>query len=183
VNIHFWWYLSRGAGIASWLCGAISVAIGLSLVSKATLTPRPSWQLAVHRHLALLTLTSLAIHIAAIVLDGYTAFGLADILVPFHSSWKSAAVATGVISMWILLTVQITSLLKRRIPNRIWQLVHRTSILAYLMATAHFLQAGSDHRNPFAFTAIVAATLVNLVLLVFRILAESRPRPQRSPAT
>jgi hypothetical protein len=51
--------------------------------------------------------------------------------------------------------------------------------LAYLLATAHFLQAGSDHRNVYAFSAIVLCTLVNLVLLVFRVLAESRARPQR----
>jgi methionine sulfoxide reductase heme-binding subunit len=183
VNIHFWWYLSRGAGIASWLCGAVSVAIGLSLVSKATLTPRPNWQLAIHRHLAMLTLTSLAIHIVAIALDGYTTFGVADILIPFHSAWKPLAVATGVISMWILVTVQTTSLLKRRLPNRVWQLIHRTSIVAYLLATAHFLQAGSDHRNPLAFGAIALFTLANLVLLVFRILAESRQRPQRIVTT
>jgi methionine sulfoxide reductase heme-binding subunit len=179
VNIHFWWYLSRGAGIASWACGAISVALGLSLVSKATLKPRPNWQLAIHRHLAMLTLTSLAVHVVAIVLDGYTSFGLADVLVPFHSSWKPVAVATGVITMWILVTVEVTSLLKRKMPNRIWQLIHRTSILAYLLATAHFLQAGSDRRNRLAFGAIVLFTLLNLVLLVFRVLAESRPRQQR----
>jgi methionine sulfoxide reductase heme-binding subunit len=153
------------------------VALGLALVSKATLTPRPNWQLAVHRHLAMLTITSLAVHILAIVLDGYTTFGAADVLVPFHSSWKPLAVATGVISMWILLTVEVTSLLKRRMPNRIWQLIHRTSILAYLLSTAHFLQAGSDHRNVFAFGIIVVFTVANLVLLVFRILAESR-RPR-----
>jgi methionine sulfoxide reductase heme-binding subunit len=179
VNIPFWWYLSRGAGISSWTCGAVSVAVGLALVSKATLKPRPSWQLAVHRHLAMLTLTSLAIHIVAIVLDGYTSFGAADVLIPFHSSWKPVAVATGVFSMWILVTVEGTSLLKRRMPNRIWQMIHRTSILAYLLATAHFLQAGTDRRNVFAFGVVVLVTLVNLVLLVFRALAQSRPRPQR----
>jgi methionine sulfoxide reductase heme-binding subunit len=128
----------------------------------------------------MLTLTSLAVHIAAIVLDGYTTFGVADVLVPFHSAWKPLAVTTGVLSMWILVTVQATSLLKRRLPNRLWQLIHRTSIVAYLLATAHFLQAGSDHRNPFAFGVIALFTLVNMVLLVFRILAESRQRPPRT---
>ena len=127
----------------------------------------------------MLTLTSLLVHIVAIVLDGYTSFGVADVLVPFHSSWKPLALALGVISMWILVTVEVTSLLKRRMPTRAWQVIHRTSILAYALSTAHFLQAGSDHRNVLAFGVIVLFTFTNLVLLVFRVLAESRARPQR----
>ncbi len=182
MNVHLWWYLSRGAGITSWACGALSLAVGLSLASKATIKPRPSWQLVVHRHLAMLTLTSLATHITAIVLDGYTSFGLADVLVPLHSSWKPLAVASGVVSMWILITVEVTSLAKKRLPKRAWSLIHRTSLLAYALSTIHFLQAGSERHHPVAIAAVIAVTGVNLTLLVFRILADSRA-PRSRPMT
>jgi DMSO/TMAO reductase YedYZ heme-binding membrane subunit len=184
MTVHLWWYLSRGAGIASWACGALSLAIGLSLASKATIKPRPVWQLVVHRHLAMLTLTSLAIHIAAIMLDGYTAFGVADILVPLHSSWKPLAVASGVVSMWILVTVEATSLAKQRLPQRAWSLIHRTSLLAYGLSTIHFLQAGSERHHLMTKVAVIAVTGVNITLLVFRVLADSRaPRSRTTNPT
>jgi predicted ferric reductase len=181
MGVHFWWYLSRGAGIACWLCAAIAVAWGLSLSSKATLSPRPNWQLAIHRHLGMLTITALCTHIIAIVLDGFTSFGLADVTVPFHSHWRRVAIATGVIAMWILVTVETTSLLKNRLPKRVWAMVHRTSLLAYLLSTAHFLQAGSEASNRLIRLVVLGCTAGNLVLLTFRILADGRMPKSRTP--
>jgi DMSO/TMAO reductase YedYZ heme-binding membrane subunit len=173
---HLWWYLSRGAGITSWLCGALTLSIGLSLSSKATINPKPAWQLAVHRHLAMLTLSSLAVHVVAIVFDGYTNFGVADVLVPFHSEWKRVAVASGVVSMWILATVEMTSLLRNRMPKQMWRVVHRMSLLAYVLSSVHFLQAGSERNIPAIKLAVIVITGLNLTLLAFRVLADNRTR-------
>ncbi len=177
---HFWWYLSRGAGMACWLCAAVGLAWGLSLSSKATLSPRPNWQLAIHRHLGMLTITSLITHVGAIVLDGYTSFGLADVTVPFHSHWRRVAIATGVIAMWIFVTVEATSLMKKRLPKRFWTIVHRTSLLAYILSTAHFLQAGSEAGNRVIRSIVLACSAGNLALLTFRVLADGRTPKSRA---
>jgi DMSO/TMAO reductase YedYZ heme-binding membrane subunit len=182
MSQHLWWYLSRGAGITSWICGALTLTIGLSLSAKATINPKPAWQLAVHRHLAMLTLSSLALHIGAITLDGYTTFGLADVLVPFHSAWKPVAVASGVVAMWIFVTVEVTSLLRNRMPKRVWSIVHRTSLLAYLLSSVHFLQAGSEGKITAIKLGVIVVTGFNLTLLIFRVLADRRTRSS-TPAT
>ena len=45
-----------------------------------------------------------------------------DLLVPGASQWRPTAVAWGVIALYLLLAVEVTSLLKRRVPTRLWRI-------------------------------------------------------------
>ncbi len=176
MSAHFWWYVARGAGISSWFFGATSVMTGLLLSSKATLKPRPNWQLDLHRYQGAVCLSMLALHVSALVADSYSHFTLSGILVPFASSWKPLAVAWGIVTMYLLVTVEVTSLLRKRLSERVWHTIHFSSLVAYLLSTAHFFEAGTDHRRAPALLAIVAMTGLNLGLLSFRILADPRAR-------
>ena len=176
MNAHFWWYLARGSGITSWLFGGTSVMTGLLLSSKATLKPRPNWQLDLHRYQGALSLSMLVLHLVSLMADTYTHFGVVELFVPSASAWKPLAVAWGIVAMYLLVAVEVTSLVRHRISQRIWKAVHLSSLGAYLLSTAHFIQAGSDHRRSFVLLGIVAMTGINLALLSFRILAEPRAR-------
>ena len=181
---HLWWYVSRGAGITSWFFGGTSVMTGLLLSSKAALRPRPNWQLDLHRYQATLSLSMLALHLASLIADSYTHFGVREILVPAASAWKPLAVAWGVVAMYLLVAVEATSLVRTKIPKKVWRAVHLSSLAAYLLSTAHFFQAGTDHVRSAALIAIVVMTGANLALLSFRLLAALRARratPTRSP--
>lgn len=176
MNTHFWWYVARGSGISSWFFGGFSVLTGLVLSSKATLKPRPNWQLDLHRYEGAVCVSMVALHISALLADSYSHFTLSGILVPFSSPWKTVPVAWGTVAMYLLLTVQVTSLLRKRLSEKVWHTIHLSSLVAYVLSTAHFFQAGTDHRRAPALLAIVAMTGVNLGLLSFRILAEPRAR-------
>ena len=178
MNPHFWWYLARGSGISSWFFGGTSLMTGLLLSSKATLKPRPNWQLDLHRYQGAVCLSMVALHISALVADSYSHFTLAGVFIPFASSWKSLAVAWGIVAMYLLLTVEVTSLLRKRLSEKVWHVIHLSSLIAYLVSTAHFFQAGTDHRRIPSLLAIVGMTGLNLGLLSFRVLAE--PRALRS---
>ena len=58
-----------------------------------------------------------AIHLAALVADSYVHFGLADLTVPFASSWQPGAVALGVVAMWLLLAVEVIPDIFRTVGN------------------------------------------------------------------
>ena len=152
---------------------------GLLLSSKGTMKPRPNWQLDLHRYQGALSLSMLVLHLASLVADSYARFGIREILLPSASAWKPRAVAWGVIAMYLLAAVEITSLLRKRIPQRVWRAVHLSSLLAYLLSTAHFWQAGTDHKRAAALLLTVAMTGMNLGLLSFRLLAA--PRSHRTP--
>ena len=176
MNAHFWWYVARGAGISAWLFGATSVMTGLLLSSKATLKPRPNWQLDLHRYQGAVSVSMVALHLSALVADSYSHFTLSGIFVPYASSWKPLPVAWGIVAIYLLITVEVTSLLRKRLSEKVWHTIHVSSLVAYLLSTAHFFQAGTDSRRVPALMAIALMTGLNLGLLSFRILADPRAR-------
>ena len=147
MNPQFWWYVARASGIVAWLMLTASVLWGIVLSTRAfPRTRRPAWLLDLHRWLGGLTLSFVAIHIAALVADNFTPFGLGDVTIPFASSWRPAPVALGVVSMWLLVAVQLTSLGMRRLPRKFWRAVHLSSYGTFVLATLHGAFAGTD-RN------------------------------------
>ncbi len=182
LDPQFWWYLTRAAGVTAWVAGSGSLLLGLALATR-TLGNRPKgpWLLDLHRGLAGVTMAFLALHLAALVADSYTHFGVADVLVPFASGWKPAAVAGGVISAWLLVAVEVTSLAKKRLPARWWRAVHLSSYGAAIAATVHAFTAGTDAGNP-GFVAVAVVTVVGAAFMTTYRFAAPRRSARRIPA-
>jgi predicted ferric reductase len=145
MSPQFWWFLTRASGIVAWLMLTLSVIWGILLSTKAFPEQRrPQWLLSLHRWLAGLTISFLGIHLVALVADSYVSFGLADIAVPYASDWKPGAVALGVLAMWLLIAVQLTSLAMKRLPRKFWRAVHLSSYVAFWLTSLHAAFAGTD---------------------------------------
>jgi hypothetical protein len=180
MNPQLWWYLARSTGIVAWALLATSVGTGLVLSARlARRHPTPAWTLDLHRFLAGTSVAATGLHVVGLVADSYVHFGAADVLVPFASSWRPAPVALGVLAAYLLAAVEISSLLMRRLPRRVWRSIHLASFGAFWAATFHFISAGSDAAHPAAraVIAIVIATLVFLTLV--RILDDRAARASR----
>jgi sulfoxide reductase heme-binding subunit YedZ len=54
----------------------------------------------------------------------------------------------GMISLYLLVAVEITSLLKRHMPKRAWKAIHLLSFLLYVSSTVHLLSVGTDALDP-----------------------------------
>ncbi len=165
ASTKLWWYVSRSAGIVGWALCAASVLWGLALATRA-LGRKPSapWLLDLHRFLGGLAVTFVGIHMLSLMLDPFVRFGFGDLLVPFASSqYKPGAVAWGIVAMYLLVAVEVTSLLKKRIPLKLWRGVHLTSYVLYGFATVHLLTAGTDRFNP----ALRWCVLVSVGAVVF----------------
>ena len=67
-----------------------------------------------------------------------------SVLVPFATSWHPAAVAWGIVSLYLLAAVEVTSLLKSRIPKSVWRKTHFLSFVLFVTSTLHGLSAGTD---------------------------------------
>ena len=125
-----WWYTARAGGIVAWALASLAVVGGLQLSTRLVRKPAPGWVLDVHRFLGGLSVAFVGVHLLGLGLDHFIGFGPADFLVPFVSSYKPAAVALGVVAMYLLLAIEITSLAMRRMPRRTWHAVHLTSFVA-----------------------------------------------------
>jgi DMSO/TMAO reductase YedYZ heme-binding membrane subunit len=165
-----WWYTARAGGIVAWALLAVSVVWGLMLSTR--LRPGgapPKWTLDLHRFLGGLALIFTGVHVIAIMLDSYVHFGLVDVLVPFASSWHPNWVAWGIVSMYVLLAVEITSLTRRWLPTKVWRRIHVLSLPLFLIATVHFLGTGTDAGNPFAILGVLISSLAIGGLVVRRV--------------
>jgi hypothetical protein len=163
------WFTARAGGIVAWSLLAASVIWGLWLSGRVRpLGARPAWILDLHRFLGGLATIFVGVHVGAILLDSFTTIGPTDVLVPFASSWHPVAVAWGVVAMYVLLAVELTSLARRRLPPRLWRLTHVAALPLCVLATIHFVAAGTDASNPLSLAAIGVATAAVAILFVRR---------------
>ncbi len=170
MNEQVWWYTARAAGIVAWFMLSASVIWGVILSTRAFPSRRrPAWLLDLHRWLAALTLGFVGLHIAALVADSYTHFDLADVVIPLASEWRPVATALGVVAMWLLIVVQVTSLAMRRLPRRIWHAIHLASYVTFWMVSLHAALAGSDRANRLYQASAVAAVVAVAWATVYRL--------------
>ena len=145
MTSQLWWYTARSGGIVAWALLNASVLWGLVLSTKVFgKRPRPNWVLDLHRFLGGAAVVFTAIHIASIVFDSYVNFGFIDILVPFTSSWHPVAVAWGIVALYLLIAVEVTSLMRKRLSKQMWRATHYASFPLFVLATTHALSAGTD---------------------------------------
>jgi DMSO/TMAO reductase YedYZ heme-binding membrane subunit len=143
---------------------------------------RPAWILDLHRHLGGLAVIFTAIHLIGIAADSYVTFGWADMFVPMASEWKPGAVAFGVVSLYMLVAIEATSLAIRRLPRTAWRWVHRTSFVLFATATYHGILAGTDSGNQWfrvaswiSIVVVVVLTVRLLIVLRRKSLSDRRP--------
>ncbi|MFN8051371.1 MAG: ferric reductase-like transmembrane domain-containing protein [Acidimicrobiales bacterium] len=178
------WYVARASGIVDWLVMAASIIWGLALSTRLLRRPGlPAWLLSLHRHLGALALVFLAVHVVALLADDFVSFGPADVLVPFASRWEPGSVAWGIVAMYLVIAIQITSWLKSRLPRALWRRVHHASAVVFVTATVHGLAAGTDGPNPLLQWGALGISSLVIVLTIVRLVGGSRIRRISPPST
>ena len=149
MSEQLWWYVARASGITAWLMVAASVLWGMALSTRA-LGRRPAapWLTDLHRFLGALAVAFTGVHLVALWADSYVELGPIDLFVPLATSYRPAPVALGVVALYLLVAVELTSLMMRRLPRRWWKRIHLGSYALYALATAHLLALGTDATNP-----------------------------------
>ena len=183
MNPHFWWYLARASGMVAWAVSGATCLWGILLVTRM-LKPadRPAWLLDLHRWLGVLSIAAVAAHLGALVADSnpYVYFGWRELFVPQASAWRPVAITWGVIAFYILVVVQLTSLVMKKLPKRVWRSIHLTSYAMFVMATVHGFLAGADAKHLVFIVVASAGCGVLLFATVARVL---QARAKRIPAS
>jgi predicted ferric reductase len=184
VNPQLWWYLARAGGLVAYALLAASTLWGLAVSTRLLgRWPAPGWALDLHRFLGGLALAFTVVHAAGLMLDNYVQFDVVNFLVPFSARWRPAAVAWGVVAVYLLVAVEATSLARRHLPHRLWRRVHVAAFPLLAAATVHLVAAGSDRGNPAVLAMLTVTAAATTFLLLFRLLRRPwRRKPQRPPA-
>lgn len=183
MSSQIWWFATRGAGMMTWAMSTMSIVLGLLLGSRV-MGRRPGfpWLLDLHRFASGLTFAFLAVHLVTLWADSYVDFGWAELFVPFRSTWRPGAVAWGIVAMYLMVAIEVSSLLKSRLPDRWWHGIHLTSYLVMILGTIHSWQAGSDVQNPIVLAIGLAGTalVVGLTMLRLAVARSSIPVGRRA---
>ena len=145
------WDTARAGGFAAYILLTLAVTAGLILRNRwqSDRWPRLITN-ELHGYLSLLGLVFIAVHVAALTVDPFTHFGLKAIVVPFASHYRPLWMGLGIVSLYLLLSVWLSTRLRRQIGHRLWRQIHLLALLVYAAATVHGLGAGSDTRTVWA---------------------------------
>jgi len=108
--------------------------------------------LQIHNWTAYLALALIFVHPFILLFDNSTKFFIADILIPFHSSYQQFWVALGVVSFYAVIIVIVTTQksIKRKLKFRLWKNIHLISYVTALLMCLHglFLDPQLKNRGP-----------------------------------
>lgn len=173
MNTEIWWYVARASGLVAWTLLTASTCLGLAQSSRFLRgIARSPWIIDLHRSLATLTVIFTAIHVTALWADSFVTFGPVELLVPMASGWRPGAVAWGIVALYLLIAVEVTSLLMNRLPRRVWHAIHLSSLGLFVMATIHGLQAGTDRSNTIVTWIGGSAAAMVVFAVVYRLTAK-----------
>jgi DMSO/TMAO reductase YedYZ heme-binding membrane subunit len=179
---HFWWYTARAGGIVAWALVLASCLWGVFLALRGGSRQLPAaWLLSAHRYLSMLALCFIGVHVLALIADSYVKFTVVDVLVPMASTWHPLAVAFGIVSMYLVVAIEITSLLRHRMAVATWRGIHVTAYAVLALSTIHFLSAGTDARAilPTSLAVLIGVVVVFITaaMLTWRSAPKVRSRP------
>ena len=175
------WIVLRAAGIGAYLMLFLSVAWGLlattSLVTKRVAKPTSTL---FHQFVATVGLVLLVLHLGGLLVDTFVPFGIADLLLPMSSGFRPVATAFGILAMYLMVGVMVSSWTKRRIGITWWRRLHLLAVPAFTLSMVHGIFAGTDASRPWMWGIYLSTGAITLFLVIVRGLTAGY-RPQRAP--
>jgi sulfoxide reductase heme-binding subunit YedZ len=170
LGLHGFWIASRAAGVVALLCASAAVGVGLTM-SGRLMKGRTGDLRVLHESLSLATLIALAVHALALLGDSFLHPSLADIAIPFVSSYQRWWMAAGIIGGWGLAILGLSYYARARIGVQRWRRLHRFTALAWLLGLAHSLGQGTDAGAAWFLVSLALVALPALGLLAARTFA------------
>ncbi len=178
------WYLGRATGIVAFILFALVIIHGLimtgrvwsKIFSMATID-------AIHEYLSIAALSVAVLHMASFFFDNFLRIRLAEALIPFYleRSFQTAigadigaAVAFGIIALYLGAILVFTSLYRSKIPLRVWRGIHYSSFAFYLLILLHGIAAGTDSQNLWMRILYLSSLFIIVSLTVLRIVVAVR---------
>ncbi len=174
------WYITRAAGFVA---AGLLVLLMLSGIGQVTgiiyryIEPIKVW--AIHKALAIALCVSIVLHVGFLLIDKYLPFNVAQILVPFVSTYNNGvalgvlplgalAVTFGVLAMYGVVVV-VASALGWINKNRTWRKLHYISYAVIILVLLHGVYVGTDLKYGVFRDAWIGVGVVILLAIIVRL--------------
>jgi sulfoxide reductase heme-binding subunit YedZ len=176
------WILLRAAGIGAYVALWLSVAWGLIATTgivKRRIS-KPSANL-FHASVATTGLVLLAVHLVLLVVHTYMPFSAVDLLIPMRSTFRPWAITAGIIAMYAVVALMVSSWLRGSLNTKLWRAIHLIAVPAFVLALLHGVFAGTDTERPWMIALYAMTGVLTFFLVVVRgLTADYRP-PRPTP--
>lgn len=174
------WDVARAGGLTAYglLTAAVIVGLALSLKYQSPRWPRlinSEW----HNYLTLLSTIFLGVHVLAVVVDPYTHFGLAEILVPLASHYRPVWMAFGIVGLYLAIAIGISTWIRPLIGYQLWRRLHVLTLVVYALATIHGIFTGTDTLTWWGWAIYIGSVVPVGILTAIRLLGPEEPAKQR----
>jgi predicted ferric reductase len=167
MNEQVFWITSRAAGITALLASSLAVALGLMMSTR--LRTRLGDMRVWHESLSLATMAALAVHALSLLGDSYINLSLADVTIPFVSSYERLWMSVGIIAGWTFVILGLSYYFRGRIGPQRWRKLHRFTALAWVLGIGHALMMGTDAGTAWFLLAAALVVIPAGALLVRRL--------------
>jgi methionine sulfoxide reductase heme-binding subunit len=170
------WLASRSAGVVAYLLLSASVVLGLAMANRLVRVR------VLHERVALLALGAVAAHGLLLLGDTWLHAGLSELLIPFTTGYRPLWTGLGICAAYGAAGLSLTYYVRRRLGARRWRKAHRFIPVAWALAAAHVIGAGTDVVSLWL-QIILAATIAAVVALIVQRGLAGRTQPAgREPA-
>jgi len=172
VGPSVYWYLTRSTGVVALVLLTVTVVLGVVDVTRWSTPrwPRFVWD-SLHRHVSMLVLVFLGLHIITAALDSFAPIALLDAVLPFIGSYRPFWLGLGAVAFDLLLAVAITSMVRQRLGHRAWRITHWLAYACWPIALLHGLGTGSDVKSAWS----LALTVICVVAVVIAVCVRTLP--------
>ncbi|HBI04780.1 MAG TPA: ferric reductase [Paenibacillaceae bacterium] len=163
------WDTTRALALTSYLLLFVSMVAGI-LQSMKIMPPKSRANLSIaHTLTGWLGLLFGVTHGLVLLYDTYVGYSIAEILIPFTAKKDPMEIGLGVIAMYIMFLLVLSSDLLKRLGKNVWRSVHYLAFPAFLMALYHGVTIGTDTAIPGIKIMYIITGLTVAVLVVLRI--------------
>lgn len=182
------WYIIRISGLASLGLLILLMFLGIGHITGFTyrfIEPIKAW--ALHKLIAIGLGFTVSVHIITLLFDKYIPFSIPQILIPFTSNYynnttlfginfSAIAVTTGIIAMYGIVLIIISSLGLINSKKLLWRNLHYVSYAVMIFAFFHALTTGTDLKNGLLRFIVITIFIVLIIAIMFRVQRSSKTK-------
>jgi sulfoxide reductase heme-binding subunit YedZ len=166
----FFWAMERAAGFTAY--GLLTITVILGTVTHSGVWDK--WKLRsvmshVHQFVALLFIPFVALHVWGILQDKSVPFSWGQVLLPLQATYRPIPVGFGILSLYGVLVLILSSALRRYIGGKVWRALHALSFPVFILVTLHALLAGTDSARPWGWWVYGTGSVIFLLALSTRL--------------
>ncbi len=147
INWFSLWETVRSAGVIAFILLSLSVIGGLATSFMKNGKTKMYFQM-IHQISGWFGFWFAFMHTFLLLFDHYTEYRFVDLILPFVSEHERLWTGLGVLSLWGMFFVLLSSDGMKKLGKTVWKKVHYFSIPVYLFSLIHGVFLGTDSTNP-----------------------------------